>query len=151
MMTTSREHLAGSPHSGREKQRKAGPAAESTTHIFREAMKVRQLRKRKTQMGDGEPVVDAPVDQELVADHEWDALLHAFDTEPGELPPGDGVDEHDALWERLSSTRWLKQTPPDAPASETATSSSETGASAPETGTSGEETPPAESPDAGIH
>jgi len=57
-------------------------------------------------------MLDASVTDELVADHEWEAMLHTFETETDELSPGAGGPESDDLWERLSSTRWLKSSAP---------------------------------------
>ena len=48
--------------------------------------------------------------EELIAPHEWDAMLNSFEGDtatPPDAPrlPGEYDEE---LWERLSSTRWLK-------------------------------------------
>lgn len=71
--------------------------------------------------------MDASVTDELVADHEWEALLHNFEHETDELSPGGGGgggEEGEELWERLSSTRWLKAPAPvDLPRSSTSASS----------------------------
>ncbi len=100
-----------------------------TANLFRDASKVKNLRKQKTILGTEEDVMDASVTDELVADHEWESLLHTFEPEAGELHVG-GEEESDDLWERLSTTRWLKSSAPidDTPSGPAADSSSETAA-----------------------
>lgn len=93
--------------SNKRKRRKtlAGPL-----DIFREVSKVRPLRKNKAVFDAEEEHVDANHTGELVADHEWGALIDTFEPD-GEAPVASTAEE-DELWERLSSTRWLKSTPP---------------------------------------
>jgi len=53
--------------------------------------------------------------RELVAPHEWDAMLNAFEengvtvTSEYKSAPGELEIDSEGLWERLSSTRWLKE------------------------------------------
>jgi hypothetical protein len=56
--------------------------------------------------------------QELVAPHEWDMMLNAFEengvtptSQPVPAPGQIEIDSED-LWEKLSSTRWLKEPRP---------------------------------------
>ena len=63
--------------------------------------------------------------QELIAPHEWAALLNAPENESeettlgipgivdGEIEAAHELDAADELWERLSSTRWIKEPPQD--------------------------------------
>ena len=61
--------------------------------------------------------------QELVAPHEWASLLNAPENESEETTVGipgivegeelSELDAADELWERLSSTRWIKDPPQD--------------------------------------
>ncbi len=60
--------------------------------------------------------------QELVAPHEWASMLNAPENEseePAVSVPGvvseeaNELDAADELWERLSSTRWIKDPPND--------------------------------------
>lgn len=104
-------------------------AAIITATLFRDASKVKNLRKKTTISAAEEELMDAAVTDELVADHEWESLLHTFEPEAGELHVG-GEEESDDLWERLSSTRWLKSSAPvyGSSAESDADSSSETAA-----------------------
>ena len=66
-------------------------------------------RGNKTKLRGTKPA--RPV-QELVAPHEWDALVqHTFENEHLSAPQrrGKAEESHDELWERLTSTRWLKR------------------------------------------
>jgi hypothetical protein len=63
------------------------------------------------------PSKAAPV-KELIAPHEWAALLNSFENEPEgstrqTSATGEIEIESEDLWEKLSSTRWLKQPPQD--------------------------------------
>jgi hypothetical protein len=56
--------------------------------------------------------------QELVAPHEWATLLKSPDNEAADIASGAPIPEvphteaaSDDLWERLSSTRWIKVAP----------------------------------------
>lgn len=56
--------------------------------------------------------------QELVAPHEWATLLHAPENDVADFASGAPLPEapqteaaSDDLWERLSSTRWIKVAP----------------------------------------
>jgi hypothetical protein len=55
----------------------------------------------------------APIKQELIAPHEWASLLNNIESEPDDTHVGGEVLGEvelasDDLWERLSSTRWIK-------------------------------------------
>jgi len=58
----------------------------------------------------------APIKQELIAPHEWASLLNNIENPPGQSDEthvgGEVLGEvelvSDDLWERLSSTRWIK-------------------------------------------
>jgi hypothetical protein len=87
----------------------------ATAKLFRDAAGIKKVRKRKTILGSEDLAMDASVTDELVADHEWEALLQPFEQETDALSPGAGgleEDGGDELWERLSSTRWLKAAAP---------------------------------------
>ena len=104
-----------------------GESPVMTAKLFRDAANVKNVRKQKTILGTDEEAADASV--ELVADHEWEALLHNFDQETDDLSNSADLDEREELWERLSSTRWLKppvqEILPGSPNSETAALSPE--------------------------
>lgn len=60
------------------------------------------------------PAQEKAAKQELIAPHEWASLLNAPENETEDTYIGspDGLAELDAadeLWERLSSTRWIKE------------------------------------------
>ena len=65
-------------------------------------------------IGASEPVrKSTPMKQELVAPHEWASLLNNIESESDETRVGGEVMGEvelvsDDLWERLSSTRWIK-------------------------------------------
>ena len=130
MKTNTIKFSSGKEYSGQQVLKRSPKTAIMTANLFREVAKVKNLRKRKTTVGD-EDLMDASVTDELVADHEWESMLHTFEPEADELSPGAGGAESDDLWERLSTTRWLKSSAPrdaefvDSDSSET-TPSSET-------------------------
>lgn len=107
MLTSEKKNVSGNQDFAPSNQRKGGLVAKAAG-LFQEASKVRRLPKKKTTLWNSENIMDASVSEELVADHEWETLLDTFENEGDELV-GD-AEEHD-LWERLSSTRWLKATP----------------------------------------
>ncbi|HLX63033.1 MAG TPA: hypothetical protein VKX17_17315 [Planctomycetota bacterium] len=93
-------------------------------NLFREQGIVKNAKDSKViKAAQNDDAVDVPVSDELVADHEWESLVQTFDPEPDELPHV-AADEED-LWEKLSSTRWLKAAAPEV---RTATPTSETAA-----------------------
>ena len=49
--------------------------------LYADAAKVKSLRKRRSIMSGENETLDGPLQDELVADHEWASLLHAFDNE----------------------------------------------------------------------
>jgi hypothetical protein len=53
--------------------------------------------------------------QELVAPHEWAGLLHNFESDntASAATAIDSETESEDLWEKLSSTRWIKTPPQD--------------------------------------
>lgn len=131
MLITTKNNLSEDQYAGLHVLKRSPLPAVLTANLFRDAANVKNLRKRKTIQGDEEELMDASVTDELIADHEWESLLHTFEYEADELSPGDA--ESDDLWERLSSTRWLKSS---APLDDSRQSSgSESGDSASETAT----------------
>lgn len=112
MKTNTIKFSSGKEYSGPQVLKRSPNTAVMTANLFREVAKVKNLRKRKTIVGTEEELLDASVTDELVADHEWESMLHTFEPETDELSPGAGGAESDDLWERLSSTRWLKSSAP---------------------------------------
>lgn len=105
MLTSIKTNMADTTQ-GQPSRRKRNANTSHTAEVFRDALKVKRLRKKATILGTEEkPVVGQTPDQ-LVADHEWASLIHNFEHE-AEAHAGDAEDE---LWERLGSTRWLKDT-----------------------------------------
>jgi hypothetical protein len=110
--------MSGNNSSGHPKKKRAAPRTVRASALFRDVEKVKKLRKGKTSLAvDKNAAVDAPVEeQQLVADHEWDALLHTFEPEGEELPSRRIIQEEEDLWQRLNTTRWLKESDPSAEA-----------------------------------
>jgi hypothetical protein len=82
--------------------------------------KITTKRKKTSDIPDGVRPSSQPAVQELVAPHEWDMMLHAFEengvtptSQPRPAPGQIEIDSED-LWEKLSSTRWLKAHKPGA-------------------------------------
>lgn len=113
METNTFKNLSGKRYSRQQVLKRSPITAIITADLFRDVAKVKNLRKRKTRAETEEDVMDASVTDELVADHEWESMLHTFEPEADELAPGAGGAESDDLWERLSTTRWLKSSAPN--------------------------------------
>ncbi len=112
MKTNTRLFSSEKEHFGQQVMQRSPNAGIITANLFRDVAKVKNLRKRKASDGAAEDMLDASVTDELVADHEWESMLHTFEPEADELSPGAGGAESDDLWERLSTTRWLKSSNP---------------------------------------
>ena len=112
MSTSTQKTLSEKQYSGQQVLKRSPIPALITAALFREVAKVKKVRKEKTIVGAESGIMDASVTDELVADHEWESMLHTFEPEADELSPGTGGAESDDLWERLSTTRWLKSSAP---------------------------------------
>lgn len=99
--------MANNSPSKRQRKGRAANAAD----VFRDALKVKRLRKTETVMesAPGAGVNPVPGGGELMPDHEWAALIHTFEHEA----EAHASSVEDELWDRLSSTRWLKDNVPD--------------------------------------
>ena len=105
-MTSTTQRMADKNPSKRQRKGRAL----NTADVFRDALKVKRLRKTETVMDAAPGVNAAPGNGELMPDHEWAALIHTFEHEAEAHASSDVEDE---LWKRLSSTRWLKDNVPD--------------------------------------
>ena len=122
MSTNTFERVSGNSYSRQQGLKRSPITAIVTAKLFRDASKVKNLQKR-TANTEAEDELELPVAGELVAEHEWESMLHTFEPEADELSPGTGGAASDDLWERLSSTRWLKSTSPRDEMSENSESS----------------------------
>ena len=106
-------------------RRKPLVPADAEKKASRRAEQQRPVKMKKTIRKEVAPGIKrAPISsehaatQELIAPHEWQALLNSFENESagpdGRMNSPTSVESQnasDVLWERLSSTRWLKVRP----------------------------------------
>lgn|GEM_PF-5784686 len=90
----------------------AVPVGPGDLDIIETAIEERKLMEMKTPIDmqdyvEARPIRPQATPQELVAPHEWEALLYNFENEAVAEAPME-VAEVEDIWERLSSTRWIK-------------------------------------------
>ena len=116
--TGPKKRAGGAIASPRE-QTEAGPRSAEMATQYRKLEEMENIAatKKPSAGKDTAAPTKKPAEsvRELVAPHEWESMLNAFDesgvTVTSEYKSAPGEIEIDAedLWERLSSTRWLKE------------------------------------------
>jgi hypothetical protein len=103
---------AGSAQTGQQRLVKASQVKKSSGHK-RKSVEMKNTLEMTPQNAAQAPSQDAAA-QELFGPQEWDALLNSFENEPQSAAPAQKSEgeielSSDDLWERLSSTRWLRE------------------------------------------
>lgn len=111
----------GGSFAHRRQQDDAARAEKKTNPEQRKPVKMKKTMEMETESNIAYPTTflrEQASTQELIAPHEFQSLLNSFENEnsntDGRVNSKEAIETQissDALWERLSSTRWLKSRP----------------------------------------
>lgn len=116
---TGQKHQAGDAFASLRQQRRVKTARKvNESGDERKPVEMKNIIEKQDASAATAPTKPEEATEELFNPQEWEALLHSFENEPSigtvtraQEPPIELSTED--LWERLSSTRWIRTPTPD--------------------------------------